>query len=124
MSTTSVSPGAMPPGNVLIGQSGGPTSVINQSLVGLVEVCRAADSVRKVLGAVHGIQGILDDHLYDAGLTVEFDFAANQFDSRAPAPNTNLRLDWAWRLGHYRSTGLDGARIDSNTILVRLSQTF
>ena len=68
--------------------------------------------------------GILDDHLYDAGLTVEFDFAANQFDSRAPATNTNLRLDWAWRLGHYRSTGLDGARIDSNTILVRLSQTF
>jgi 6-phosphofructokinase 1 len=67
MSTTSVSPGAMPPGNVLIGQSGGPTSVINQSLVGLVEVCRAADSVRKVLGAVHGIQGILDDHLIDLG---------------------------------------------------------
>jgi 6-phosphofructokinase 1 len=57
----------MPPGNALIGQSGGPTCVINQSLVGLIEGCRDSDSVRSVLGAVHGIAGILDDHLIDLG---------------------------------------------------------
>jgi 6-phosphofructokinase len=52
-------------GNVLIGQSGGPTCVINQSLVGLVETCVADARVGRVLGAVHGIQGVLQDRLID-----------------------------------------------------------
>lgn len=56
-----------PQGNALIGQSGGPTAVINQSLVGLIEACVASDRVGRVLGAVHGIQGVLDEHLIDLG---------------------------------------------------------
>jgi 6-phosphofructokinase 1 len=56
-----------PRGNALIGQSGGPTCVINQSLVGLIESCVASDAVQNVYGAVHGIQGILDDRLIDVG---------------------------------------------------------
>jgi 6-phosphofructokinase 1 len=51
--------------NALIGQSGGPTAVINQSLVGIVEVLREAKSVTRILGAVHGIQGVLDGRLID-----------------------------------------------------------
>lgn len=56
-----------PVGNALIGQSGGPTCVINQSLVGVVESCVASDRVKNVYGAVHGIQGVLDEHLIDLG---------------------------------------------------------
>ena len=56
-----------PRGNVLIGQSGGPTCVINQSLVGIVEEALAQASVDRVLGAVHGIQGVLEEHLIDLG---------------------------------------------------------
>lgn len=56
-----------PVGNALIGQSGGPTCVINQSLVGVVETCMASDQVKNVYGAVHGIKGILEDHLIDLG---------------------------------------------------------
>lgn len=56
-----------PVGNVLIGQSGGPTSVINQSLVGIVEEALASDSVKHVYGAIHGLQGILDGNLIDLG---------------------------------------------------------
>ena len=56
-----------PVGNALIGQSGGPTCVINQSLVGVIETCVASDRVKNVYGAVHGIQGVLDDHLIDVG---------------------------------------------------------
>jgi ATP-dependent phosphofructokinase / diphosphate-dependent phosphofructokinase len=52
-------------GNALIGQSGGPTGVINQSLVGLVETLAASGAVGRVLGAVHGIQGVLEDRLID-----------------------------------------------------------
>ena len=54
-------------GNALIGQSGGPTCVINQSLVGIVEEARASGAIENVYGAVHGIQGILDGRLIDLG---------------------------------------------------------
>jgi len=48
-------------GNAVIGQSGGPTMVINQSLVGLVEVLREAPNVEKILGCHHGVRGIIDN---------------------------------------------------------------
>ena len=54
-------------GNVLIGQSGGPTCVINQSLVGIVEEAMGNDACRNVYGAIHGLQGILDGNLIDLG---------------------------------------------------------
>lgn len=54
-------------GNALIGQSGGPTCVINQSLVGVVQEAVASSSIRNVYGAIHGIQGILDENLIDLG---------------------------------------------------------
>ncbi len=56
-----------PRGNALIGQSGGPTCVINQSLVGLIEECVAAAPIQNVYGAVHGIKGVLEEHLIDLG---------------------------------------------------------
>jgi 6-phosphofructokinase 1 len=52
---------ARPKGNVLIGQSGGPTAVINQSLVGVVEQARKDPRVRHVLGARHGVKGMLEN---------------------------------------------------------------
>lgn len=54
-----------PTGNVLIGQSGGPTAVINQSLVGLVETLVGDPKIGEIYGAVHGIQGVLKDRLID-----------------------------------------------------------
>jgi 6-phosphofructokinase 1 len=54
-------------GTVLIGQAGGPTTVINQSLVGVVETCLAHAKVGRVLGTLHGVQGILDARLVDLG---------------------------------------------------------
>jgi 6-phosphofructokinase 1 len=56
-----------PRGNALIGQSGGPTCVINQSLVGLIEEAAASERIDRVLGAVHGIRGVLDENLIDIG---------------------------------------------------------
>ncbi|MCE9593301.1 MAG: 6-phosphofructokinase [Planctomycetes bacterium] len=58
---------ASPVGNALIGQSGGPTCVINQSLVGIVEAARGRAEVRNVYGAVHGIKGVLEERLIDLG---------------------------------------------------------
>ena len=48
-------------GNAVIGQSGGPTSVINQSLVGVVLEMRKHRLVDQLLGARHGVRGIIND---------------------------------------------------------------
>jgi 6-phosphofructokinase 1 len=48
-------------GNAVIGQSGGPTSVINQSLVGAVQEMRKHGLVDQLLGARHGVRGIIND---------------------------------------------------------------
>lgn len=46
-------------GNAVIGQSGGPTSVINQSLVGVAQEVRKHPHIQKLLGARHGVSGIV-----------------------------------------------------------------
>jgi 6-phosphofructokinase 1 len=56
-------------GACIIGQSGGPTSVINASVLGCVEAALKSDCVTGVYGAAYGITGVLDDRLYD--LTLE-----------------------------------------------------
>jgi 6-phosphofructokinase len=50
-------------GNMLIAQSGGPTAVINQSLVGAVLEAKKHGKIRNIYGALHGIQGLLDEDL-------------------------------------------------------------
>jgi ATP-dependent phosphofructokinase / diphosphate-dependent phosphofructokinase len=55
----------MTKGNAIVGQSGGPTSVINASLVGIVEGARRAACVKNVLGMRWGIEGFM------AGQTVD-----------------------------------------------------
>ncbi len=52
-------------GAVLIGQSGGPTSVINTSALGCIEAALASPNITRVYGAAHGIKGVLDDRIYD-----------------------------------------------------------
>ena len=50
--------------NIIVGQSGGPTSVINSSLLGVFKTARdrGADTV---YGMVHGIKGLLDENIVD-----------------------------------------------------------
>lgn len=54
-------------GNMLIAQSGGPTVVINQSLIGAVLEARKHKQIRKIYGAMHGIKGILGENFIDLG---------------------------------------------------------
>ena len=54
-------------GACLLAQSGGPTSVINASLYGALRAALADGRITRVLGAAHGVKGILDDVLWDLG---------------------------------------------------------
>ena len=54
-------------GACIIGQSGGPTSVINASAYGAIKTALESDCITKVLGARHGIKGVLEDDLIDMG---------------------------------------------------------
>jgi 6-phosphofructokinase 1 len=45
-------------GNAVVGQSGGPTAVINQSLAGVVEALRGFKAVKKIYGMRHGVTGL------------------------------------------------------------------
>jgi 6-phosphofructokinase 1 len=55
-------------GACIIGQSGGPTSVINASAYGVIDTALKSGAITQVLGAAHGIKGVLADQLYDMGL--------------------------------------------------------
>jgi 6-phosphofructokinase 1 len=52
-------------GKVLVAQGGGPTAVINQSMVGVVLEGRKFTQVTSVYGAVHGVRGILNEDFLD-----------------------------------------------------------
>ncbi|MDK2866665.1 MAG: ATP-dependent phosphofructokinase / diphosphate-dependent phosphofructokinase [Clostridiales bacterium] len=52
-------------GNVLVAQGGGPTAVINQSLVGVVLEAKKYPQVDRIYGALHGVEGIATEQFLD-----------------------------------------------------------
>ncbi len=54
-------------GACIIGQSGGPTSVINASAYGAIKTALGEECITRVLGACNGIKGVLEDNLIDMG---------------------------------------------------------
>lgn len=52
-------------GNVLVAQSGGPTSVINASLAGVVDEALNHDCIEEIYGGMNGVLGILHENLVD-----------------------------------------------------------
>ena len=73
-------------GNVLIAQGGGPTAVINQSVVGMLSQARRFPEVCRIYGAIHGVRGILDEEFYD--LTT---ITTRNLESMANTPSSGLR---------------------------------
>jgi len=55
----------MSSGKILVAQGGGPTAVINQSMVGVALEARRFHGVTRVYGALHGVRGIVDEDFLD-----------------------------------------------------------
>ncbi len=49
----------------MVGQAGGPTAVINQSLIGIVQEVQKHDHINRLLGARHGVRGIINEQFFD-----------------------------------------------------------
>ena len=56
--------------NIVVGQSGGPTAVINSSVAGVYKQAKKL-GVKKVYGMVYGIEGFLEENLIDLGEYLE-----------------------------------------------------
>ena len=72
-------------GKVVVAQGGGPTAVINQSLVGVVLESRKFRQITKVYGAINGVNGIINDNFLD--LTQE---TTNNLERVAVTPSSAL----------------------------------
>ncbi len=78
--------------NCIVAQSGGPTVAINASLAGVIDGVKKSNKFTRVYGAIHGIQGVLDNNFMDLSL-----MALSKF----PLVNT-LELTPAMYLGSCR----------------------
>jgi len=54
-----------PKANAVVGQSGGPTGVINESLVGVIEEANKHPEIENLYGAIHAVAGIVKDEFID-----------------------------------------------------------
>lgn len=58
--------------NLIVGQSGGPTAVINGSLYGVVtEAMRHTEEIDEIYGMINGIEGFLNGHMMDMRSLIE-----------------------------------------------------
>jgi len=56
-----------PKANAVVGQSGGPTAVINCSLLGVIEEARKYPNIEKLYGAIHAVEGLVKEEFIDLG---------------------------------------------------------
>lgn len=57
--------------NLIVAQSGGPTSAINATLAGVIVEAQKSKEIDKVYGACYGIQGVLDENFIDLNQKVD-----------------------------------------------------
>ena len=51
--------------NLIIAHGGGPTAVINSSLYGVIKAAEKSSEIDRIIGAAHGVEGILSEHFID-----------------------------------------------------------
>jgi 6-phosphofructokinase 1 len=54
-----------PKANAIVSQSGGPTGVINASLVGVIEEAKKHPEIQNLYGAIHAVSGVVKENFVD-----------------------------------------------------------
>ena len=83
--------------NAIVGQSGGPTSVINASLAGVFESCKSRGA-EIVYGMCNGVAGLLEERVVDLSTVLTddyFTYSGNNVDEAESAVD-----EWLTELGY------------------------
>lgn len=85
--------------NMIIGQSGGPTAVINSSLAGAIDCALESDKIGEIYGMINGVEGLLEENIINL---------SNMFGSM-PYELNRLKVTPAMFLGscRYKLSGSD-----------------
>ena len=79
-------------GACIIGQSGGPSAVINASAYGAIKTALENEDITQVLGACHGIKGVLEDDLIDMGKEDPAELAYMQYTPSSALGSCRYKL--------------------------------
>ncbi len=74
-----------PKANAVVGQSGGPTGVINASLVGVIEEAKKHPEIENIYGAIHAVAGMVKDDFIDLGK-----LSADELEVVAASPSSAI----------------------------------
>ena len=74
--------------NALVALGGGPSPVINASLLGVVEACMDYEAIGEVYGALHGIEGVLKEELIRLDTQDPFELAKLRYTPSSGAIGT------------------------------------
>jgi 6-phosphofructokinase 1 len=81
-------------GNLLVAQSGGPTSVINASLAGVIQEAGRHESIEEIYGGANGILGILNEDLIDINEQRAKTIAGLRYTPAAALGTCRYKLDF------------------------------
>ena len=77
-------------GNVLVGQSGGPTSVINASVAGIVAEALNHECIEEIYGTLNGVLGILQEDFIDLAGQSQQQIRALKHTPAPPSPSGRI----------------------------------
>lgn len=80
-------------GNAVIGQSGGPTMVMNASLVGAVQEAKKHEEITGFYGAMNGVEGVLHERLVDLYAATDEQLEALRYTPSAAIGTVRLKID-------------------------------
>ncbi|SKA87733.1 6-phosphofructokinase [Clostridium sp. USBA 49] len=92
-------------GNCLIAQSGGPTTVINSSVYGIIKESLSLQSFDKIFIGLYGIKGILDKNIIDIDK-----FSKDSIEALRYMPSSALG-SCRYKLAHYKDNSRDYEKI-------------
>src|SRR5882724_43851 len=81
-------------GNLLVAQSGGPTSVINSSLAGVIQEAGKHECIEEIYGGANGILGILNEDLIDINEQKAKTIAGLRYTPAAALGTCRYKLDF------------------------------
>ncbi|HLH55205.1 MAG TPA: 6-phosphofructokinase [Verrucomicrobiae bacterium] len=81
-------------GNLLVAQSGGPTSVINSSLAGVIQEAGRHDYIEEIYGGANGILGILNEDLIDLNDEKSKSIAGLRYTPAAALGTCRYKIDF------------------------------